>query len=191
MLVSCFQEVAEIFRQGRLPLVDFQESYMTYIESCFTYFNIKLCHILLISHHPLTYHIRRHKKLIRSPPHDLSPSPHTQLSHIRMSEYLVFFHHPVRGWRVYQECMTVPECHRVIENAPNQETNYCIYSRMHTNVVLFPHHHKTAYDVYEYCRTVGGKKSIRNNTCTLKYCIKAFDMPYLFTEYIWQEEDCE
>jgi len=102
-----------------------------------------------------------------------------------MPEYLVFSHQAERGWRVYQECMTVPECLTVIENAPNQETNYSIYSRINTNAVLFPLHHKTTYDVYEYAKSVSGKKAIHHDYCSLKYCIKAIDLPYLFTEYIW------
>ena len=104
-----------------------------------------------------------------------------------MPEYLVFFHHPALGWRVYQECVTLPECLRVIENAPNQETNYSIYARINTNAHLFPLHHDTRYDVYEYCKSVAGKNAVRHNYCTLQYCITSFDLPYLFTEYIWND----
>jgi hypothetical protein len=101
-----------------------------------------------------------------------------------MPEYLVFFYQEERGWRIYQECMTVPECLQVIENAPNQETNYSIYSLIHKNAVLFPHHHDALYDAYEYCKSVSGKKAIRHNTCSIKWCIKGFNIPYLFTEYV-------
>jgi len=91
------------------------------------------------------------------------------------------------GWKLYDFTDNLKDALEDIEKAPDQTTNYMIYSDMNMPTTLYPTITRNKFDIHEHVRTVAGKKSILCKGHQHQYAINIIGNVWLFSDNLFDE----